>query len=192
VKQLSLTEGAPASDLDPIRPGPRRQRLPPIGLDQIHVCLFSTMAEFHRHFGTHFETALPDRGADGEPAFTRRSSETGGHFYERGRQNSGGRPAPAGMNRGNGVVGRVGDQDGDTVGRPHRQNKPNPVGHQCVGISTNTRAIGKYDTARMDLVDAGAGERRPVRGLACAESVRQTGDFGQAWGAENAVRIENH
>ena len=179
-------------DGDPVLLYAGVQRLEPVGLNQVHVCLFSTMAELNRHLRSHFETALSDRGADGEPAFTRRSSETGGHFYERGRQNSGGRPAPAGMNRGNGVVGRVGDQDGDTVGRPHRQNKPNPVGHQCVGISTNTRAIGKYDTARMDLVDAGAGERRPVRGLACAESVRQTGDFGQAWGAENAVRIENH
>jgi hypothetical protein len=94
------------------------------------------------------------------------------------------------MNGRDGVVGGIGDQNGDTVRCTDRQGNTGLVGDQRVGLALNAGSAGEDRAIRMDLAEGSGRQVRPALGVAGTEAVDQTGDRGQSSGAKHAMGIQ--
>lgn len=112
---------------------------PQIGFEQIHAGAPVQVRSFREqsleldgHLGTNFKTARTDSGPDRHLELSRPRSVARLQMPYRPLGDAGDRTPPPGVNCGDGLVGRVDQQQRQAVGRLHRQEDIGLIGHEAV------------------------------------------------------------
>ncbi len=171
LEQLRIAAGASPGRGDPFPENPGVRQLPDNRSLQVNVrfltqnslCLrrgFMGFAqrvrmrdlELFRHFGSHFETAVADAGADGGEDVCRARAITARQLGDRLGCDAADDAPPTGMDGGDGAVNGVGEEDGQAVRGADRQPKAGFVRHDGVGLFAGAHGTGLDDAVRVDLL----------------------------------------
>jgi len=185
MKDMRLTPRATRHHGNLVSGDTRCDELPKVFLSQVDAVLFSRSAELHRHFRPHLVAARADRGPNGHSNFFRPRAKPTGHLAQRFCHDAANRAAPPRVHRGDGMVGRIGDQDGNAIGGTNCQDESGLIGDQSVGLAAYSRSIGKDHTVGMDLTNGRRRQRRPANSIAGSESVHKTSNGRQVLGEKH-------
>lgn len=163
----------------------QRLKVPPVRFRKIYprlpvqvAALGEESAEFHRNFWPHFITATPDSRSDSDQNVQWLCTKLSTHRLECLTAHFLDRAAPACMNCGHRVSGRIGDEYRNAVGSAYRYQYAGGLCNEGValakaGISGIWRKISRsYHPIRVNLLEADQARGvRPAVGEAGAEPV---------------------
>ena len=89
------------------------------------------------------------------------------------------------MHRGDGMVDRIGNQNGYAIGGSDRQSESRAIGDQGIGFTVETGGAGEDHPIRVNLPNCSHGQCRPLDRIPCSEAVQEMRDGRQ-------VRCEKH